>query len=381
MLIALILAEGLALMVLLARLAGGRTRRPPETPAPGTGAPGLVTIVIATLNEAARIAPLLRGVAAQGDVVKEILVVDSHSTDGTRELVTAAAARDSRIRLLTDPPLPPAWVGKAWALQHGLEHATTEWVLGLDADTEPASGLADAVVAAADREGFDCVSFSPCFDGQTTAEQLVQPAILVTLIYRSGAAGDPRVRPDRVLANGQCFLVRKAVLLAHGGYEPVKASFAEDVSLARRLASRGVPVGFLDGSRLYTVRAYSGLPQMWREWGRSIALRDSVPVVKQWFDIAILFLAQALPLPLSLVIAGGLVPLAPSPERTALSWLVGTLLGVRLMMLLAIRGSYARRGVAFWLSPLADPVAWWRIVLSTLRGPTHWRTRRYTSAS
>ncbi|NBS60226.1 MAG: glycosyltransferase family 2 protein, partial [Betaproteobacteria bacterium] len=142
MLILLILAEGLALAVLLARLSGGRTRRPPEVPAPGTGAPGAVTIVIATLNEAARITPLLHGVSAQGAVVKEILVVDSNSSDGTRDLVTAAAARDPRIRLLTDPPLPAGWVGKAWALQHGLEQATTEWVLGLDADTAPRAGLA-----------------------------------------------------------------------------------------------------------------------------------------------------------------------------------------------------------------------------------------------
>ena len=379
MLILLILAEGLALAVLLARLSGGRTRRPPEVPAPGTGAPGAVTIVIATLNEAARITPLLHGVSAQGAVVKEILVVDSNSSDGTRDLVTAAAARDPRIRLLTDPPLPAGWVGKAWALQHGLEQATTEWVLGLDADTAPRAGLADAVVAAADREGFDCVSFSPCFDGQTAAEQFVQPAILITLIYRSGAAGDPRVRPERVIANGQCFLVRKAVLLQHGGYEPVKASFAEDVSLVRRLASRGVPVGFLDGSRLYTVRAYSGLPQMWREWGRSIALRDSVPALAQWGEILFLFFAQALPLPLAVVGASGLVHLAPSPAARALGWLVGFLLALRLMLLVATRGSYARRGLTFWLSPLADVAAWWRIVLSTVRGPTSWRTRSYTS--
>lgn len=375
MLIPLILAEALALVVLIVRLSGGRTRRPPELPAPGTGTPGQVTIVIASLNEAARIAPCLEGARAQGAVVKEILVVDSHSTDGTRELAAAAAARDPRIRLLTDPPLPTGWVGKAWALQHGLAQASTEWVLGLDADTAPKPGLADAVVAAANREGFDCVSFSPCFDGQTAAEQFVQPAILVTLIYRSGAAGDPRVRPDRVIANGQCFLVRKQVLLAHGGYEPVKASFAEDVALVRRLATRGVPVGFLDGSRLYTVRSYNGLAQMWREWGRSIGLRDSVSTLAQWGELAVLFFAQALPLPLALGLAAGLW--APSTPRTVLTGLVGALLAFRALMLVATRASYARTGLTFWLSPLADLAAWWRIVLSTVRSATSWRTRSY----
>jgi dolichol-phosphate mannosyltransferase len=379
MLILLILAEAVALVVVVMRLSGGRTRRPPELPAPGSGTPGQVTIVIASLNEATRIAPCLRGVSAQGAVVKEILVVDSNSTDGTRELVAAAAERDPRIRLLTDPPLPSGWVGKGWALQYGLEQATTEWVLGLDADTAPNPGLADAVVAAAEREGFDCVSFSPCFDGQSAAEQFVQPAILVTLIYRSGAAGDPRVRADRVIANGQCFLVRKAVLMAHGGYEPVRGSFAEDVALVRRLATRGVPVGFLDGSRLYAVRSYSGLPQMWREWGRSIALRDSISTVRQWGELLFLFCAQALPLPLAIALAAGVVP----GEGAALRMLrgeVGALLAFRLLLLIAIRGSYARPGLTFWLSPLADPAAWWRIVLSTVRSATSWRTRTYGSS-
>ena len=179
-----------------------------------------------------------------------------------------------------------------------------------------------------------------------------------------------------MIANGQCFLVRKSVLLAHGGYEPVKRSFAEDVSLARRLATRGVPVGFLDGSKLYTVRSYSGLAQMWREWGRSIALRDSVSTARQWMELLFLLLAQALPLPLALTLAGHAGP--AEPARVHVLWgVVGALLAIRLLMLVAIRASYARTGVTFWLSPLADLAAWWRIVLSTLRAARSWRTRAY----
>lgn len=87
----LALVQGGTLAVLTARLAGGRTRRPPELPRPeGLPEPGL-TIVIACLNEAQRIGPCLRGVQGQGAPVREILVIDSGSTDGTRELVEAVA--------------------------------------------------------------------------------------------------------------------------------------------------------------------------------------------------------------------------------------------------------------------------------------------------
>ena len=53
------------------------------------------------------------------------------------------------------------------------------------------------------------------------------------------------------------------------------------------------------------------------------------------------------------------------------------LLAVRVMLQRALAPSYDHRGVAFWLSPLADPLAALRILLSTLRRPQQWRGRRY----
>ncbi len=369
--------QGGVLAVLSARLIGGRTRRPPERPRPeGIEAPAL-TVVIACLNEAPRIGPCLRGVQAQGAPVREILVIDSGSTDGTRALVEAAARQDPRIRLLTDPPLPSGWIGKAWALQYGLTQASHPWVLGLDADTEAQPGAAAAIVHAALRERFDVVSFSPCFDGQGLAERWVQPALLVSLLYRTGAAGDPRVRPDRILANGQCFLARREVLLHHGGYEPVRESFAEDVSLVRHLATSGVAVGFLDGSRLYRVRSYANVGQMWREWGRSIDLKDAASRAQQWRDVLVVVLAQGLTLPLACTLVAVWPRLPVSPLRDLLAGLTAALLGLRVLLQVALRGSYARRGLSWWLSPLADPLAAVRMVLSSVRRPTRWRTRTY----
>ena len=369
--------QGAVLATLATRLVGGRTRRPPERPRPeGLQEPGL-TVVVACLNEASRIGPCLRGLRAQGAPVREILIVDSGSTDGTRDLVARAAAEDPRIRLVTDPPLAPGWIGKAWALHHGTTIASQPWVLGMDADTEAEPGCAAAVLASALREGFDVVSFAPRFDGQTAAERWVQPALLVSLLYRTGAAGDPRVRPDRILANGQCFLVRREVLLAHGGYAPVKASFAEDVSLVRHLAGRGVPVGFLDGSRLYRVRSYHDVGQMWREWGRSIDLKDAVTPLRRWADALLIALAQGGQAPLLgwMTVSWPTRPVGPA--RSALLGLTLGLLGMRLGLLVALRGNYATRGLAWWLSPLADPLAAIRIVWSSIRRPRRWRSRTY----
>jgi dolichol-phosphate mannosyltransferase len=372
----LVAAQGVAFLVLLARLAPGRTRRPPVEPPLAPVSDTSVSVIVATLNEAARIGPCLESLARQHPLMAEALVVDSRSNDGTRDLVQAAALGDPRIRLLTDPPLPPGWVGKVWALEHGLREARGEWVLGIDADTAFVPGLVSAVIHAARSGGYDVVSFGPRFRGQTPGERWLQPAMLLTLVYRCGAAGATQPPPDRVMANGQCFLARRALLLEHGGYAPARASFADDVSLARHLAARGARVGFLDGSRIISVRSYDSLGQMWREWGRSFDLKDATPPVRRWLDVALVWLVQALPLPLlgALLVTG--VDLSAGPAR----WLAGVsaaALAIRLALLVALRGSYEETGGPFWLSWTADVAAAVRLTLSTARRPRSWRGRQY----
>ena len=374
---ALAAAQTLALLVLALRLWPGRTRRPPVPPHRGDVGDTTVSVIVATLNEAARIGPCLAGLRVQGHPLLEVLVVDSRSTDGTRDLVTAAAALDPRVRLLSDDPLPDGWVGKVWALEHGLRAARGEWILGIDADTAPAPGMVAGVVAAARINGYSVVSFSPMFAGQSSWEQLIQPALLVTLVYRGGAVGSD-ADPERVLANGQCFLARREMLLRHGGYAPARDSFADDVTLARHLARRGERVGFLDGSRLYRVRSYRSAGEMLREWGRSLDLRQATSSIRQWFDIVHLVAVQALPVPVlvALAIVASTSGVSGSPRLLML--VNGALLGVRLLLLRPLSRSYERPGPTFWLSWLADPLAVARIALSTVRRRRRWRGRSYS---
>ena len=359
--------QGAAAVVLLWRLLPGLRRPPavrPAAPIDGTS----VSVLVPTLNEQARLGPCLAGLSRQGPPLAEVIVVDSGSVDGTTALVTETAKRDARFRLLRDPPLPAGWIGKVWALHHGLTVARGEWVLGVDADTEPNDGMVAGVVAAARERGLGLVSFSPLFAGQTAAERWLQPALLASLVYRTGAPGGS-THPARLLANGQCFLARREILLANGGYEPAKDSFADDVRLARHYAGLGVASAFLEGRLLYRVRSYRSAGEMWREWGRSVDLGDATRAWQQGVDLALLVLAQALALPALVVgLAAHAWPLV----------IVNVLLlSVRLSVLAATAPSYERRGVPFFLSWLLDPVAVFRVVLSTFRRPVSWRGRSY----
>ncbi len=375
--VALLIGQAVALAVLVLRLLPGRTRKPPVEPLSQLR-DTTVSVIIATLNEAARIGPCLAGLRVQGDPLLEVLVVDSRSTDGTRQLVEAAAALDPRVRLLTDDPLPEGWVGKVWALEHGVRAARGEWVLGIDADTEPNPGMVAGAVAAARASRYSIVSFAPSFSAQSAGEQFLQPALLLTLVYRGGVVGTD-VAPKRVLANGQCFLARRDALIRHGGYRSARASFADDVTLARHLVRQGERVGFLDGSRLYRVRSYRSAGEMWREWGRSIDLKHATNPWQQWLDILFLTAVQGLPLLVLLALSVADLPSAPPHARQLLALVNAILLGIRVVLLRPLSRSYERAGLPFWFSWLADPLAVARIAWSTVQRRRSWRGRAYPS--
>ncbi|HOX42454.1 MAG TPA: glycosyltransferase [Myxococcota bacterium] len=90
----------------------------------------LVTVIIPAFNEEKVIASTLASLQATGYPEAEFLVIDDGSKDRTAEVVTAIAARDPRVRLLSQPNS-----GKAAAANHALREARGEVIVAVDADT------------------------------------------------------------------------------------------------------------------------------------------------------------------------------------------------------------------------------------------------------
>lgn len=104
----------------------------PQSPAPNpqcysSPVPGL-TVTIITLNEAAHIADVLRSVA----FADEIVVVDSHSTDGTADLA----------KPFTDRVIVRDWPGYVDQKNYAASVASHDWILSVDADERVTPELA-----------------------------------------------------------------------------------------------------------------------------------------------------------------------------------------------------------------------------------------------
>jgi dolichol-phosphate mannosyltransferase len=221
-----------------------------------------------------------------------------------------------------------------------------------------ARALAHALNAA------DFVSAGARFDCETAGERWLHPALLATLVYRFGpldATAPPP--PNRVVISGQCTAVRRADLLKAGGYGAAAGHLSDDAALARALAGRGWRIVFVDAGALLTVDMHDSIGDTWREWGRTIALGDVTLPLALAGDLVVVWLVLGLP-PLRLV--------ARRAGRLDLA-----LLSLRMAMTAALAPAYARRGAPYWLSPLADPAAAFRLTLSVLRPPHRWRGRDY----
>jgi SAM-dependent methyltransferase len=86
-------------------------------------------VVVPCFNESATVVALLERVLAS-PVVREVVVVDDGSTDGTADLV--ASVTDARVRLVRQPEN----LGKGAALRRAFAEVTSDYVVVQDADLE-----------------------------------------------------------------------------------------------------------------------------------------------------------------------------------------------------------------------------------------------------
>ena len=205
-----------------------------------------ITVIVPVLNESDRLSPCLDGLIAQGSEVVEIVVVDGGSDDGTQQLVSIYSEHDTRVRLVDASPIPTGWNGKSWGLQVGLCSASpgTDWILTVDADVRPRVPLTQALLGKAKSGRLSALSVATLQEIEGLGEGLLHPALLTTLVYRFGIPGKVFQRVSEVQANGQCFLFKRDVLEACGGFEGTRNSVCEDITIARILVASGYLFGF-----------------------------------------------------------------------------------------------------------------------------------------
>ena len=225
-----------------------------------------ISVIIPARNEEACLADCLTSLVGQAGPAYEIIVVDDHSTDGTR-----AIAAGFPVKLISADELPQGWNGKCNAAWSGARVAKGKWLLFTDADTRHAPNSIAAGLQEAQETSADMLSYSPRQEVRGFAERALMPVIFAELAttYPPKDVCDPN--SPVAAANGQYLLVRREAYDAVGGHAAVATTLLEDVALAKRLKQAGFTLR-LRVSDTVSTRMYRSFPQMWEGWTKNLAL-------------------------------------------------------------------------------------------------------------
>ena len=355
--------------------------RGPKRPADREGDGGelpRVSLLIPARNEAGGIGECLHAALGSVGVDLEVVVLDDASTDGTGEVVAAAAAEDPRVRLETAPPLPAGWCGKQWACWNLAQRAgrSRDVLAFIDADVRLAPRALRAMCEERERRGVGLLSGFPREVCGSAWEAAVLPLIHFVLL---GFLPLPAARffrgPAWAAGCGQLFLTTRAAYAAAGGHEAVKSSLHDGLTLPRAYREAGETTDVVDAAALATCRMYDGAGETFAGLAKNATEGVAAPGLIGFFT-AVLGLGQVAPAPL--LVTGALGAFALTPTAAAalvaaavLSW------GTRAALAAAYRQPWTGvalhpAGVAFFLA-----VQWYAFARKLSGKPAAWRGRSY----
>ncbi len=247
-----------------------------------------LSVIVPARNEESCLAACLQSLLAQSGVVFEIIVVDDHSTDRTREIAesfVALGAPDGSsgghspptVSVIDAGRLSPNWTGKNNALATGAKAARGHWLLFTDADTLHLPGSLARALAEASRRKAGMLSYSPQQIVRTFWEKSVMPVIFAELAatYRPSQVSNPN--SAAAAANGQYILIKREAYEAVGGHAAIADQILEDVALARGVKRSGHKIFFRYAADAVRTRMYRNFSQLREGWTKNLALLFPAP--------------------------------------------------------------------------------------------------------
>ncbi len=224
-----------------------------------------VSVLIPARDEAGAIEASVRAALDSLAVEVEVVVLDDDSQDATADIVTAMAAEDARVRLVSGRPLPAGWNGKQHACAQLASVAKYQRLVFLDADVRLAPPALARLIAQQQRSDVALLSAFPYQETGTFWERLLIP-LMHYILLGFLPLGRMRQQADPSLAAGcgQLFLTQQADYQRAGTHAAIKSSRHDGLKLPRAYRAAGMMTDVCDGTDLARCRMYTSGPAVMR---------------------------------------------------------------------------------------------------------------------
>lgn len=244
-----------------------------------------VSICVPARNEERDLEACLTSLLKQDYPHFEVIVVDDNSTDRTPVIIDSLKERDSHLIAIRGAPLPPDWYGKPFALHQAVRKSRGEILLFTDADPLFRPHAITSAVHLMQERRMDLLTLLPGAEFGSFWERSVQPLIFafIATLARFGKVNDPN--STAAMGIGSFLMMRRQVYDRVGGHETLKQIILEDIGMGRLVKQSGARIMIADGKKIYSIRMYHSLKEIWVGWRKNIFLAMNRSVLKTVYYI------------------------------------------------------------------------------------------------
>lgn len=201
---------------------------------------GRVSVVIPLYNHSSFIIQALEGVIAQGEIVREVIVIDDGSKDNSLAVAREFASKHPMINVTGQLNC-----GAATTLNRGMQMTTAEYIAVLNSDDYWMPQRLNRLVRALDLDaGLDLVASDIMFvdaDGAEKQNSWYEAALENFISSRDLGVS---LAEANFLMTTSNYVIRRNTVKALGGFAEIR--YAHDLDFALRLVANDRRIGFID---------------------------------------------------------------------------------------------------------------------------------------
>ena len=247
-----------------------------------------VSVCIPARNEERDIRACVESLLNQDYPEYEVIVVDDNSTDRTPEIVYSMKAQYSNLLFIPGERLAPGWLGKPHALHQAYKNTHGKYLLFTDADLVYRPHALRSAMRVMMEKDLDLLTLMPEALFGSFWERTIQPVVFGFIAALTRFRKINSADHKSAMGFGAFLLFKKESYQRIGGHLSVRTEVLEDVMLAKNAKRSGLSMMVADGKKLFSIRMYHSLEEIWEGWRKNLFLAMKGSVIRTFYYIGMI---------------------------------------------------------------------------------------------